>query len=122
MLAWMAFWFAGFLPAHQRGLIRMDPPTASASAGSTLLAASPCGKACGMRPQSGEDGEGDGDPVRNCGICHLVAKLDVPQPFIIHLAPLASPDPPIAAVEAPLASRLADPQFLGRAPPIIKRA
>ena len=114
MLIWMAWWFVGFLPAHQRGMIRADqsqPPLAA----SQLIPASPCGEACGMDP--GPTDPQQPDPVAPCGICQIVAKLDVPRPFVVHLTPLAQAEPAAPPAARALCSRDAHPHYLGRAPP-----
>ena len=112
VLAWMTWWFVGFLPAHQRGIIRADdaPPTLGMA---QIAPQSPCG-AC----ITSDDPDAPVErPVQNCGVCMIAAKLDLPQPFYIHLTPFDRVQPGVAHATPPLASREAHAHFLGRAPP-----
>lgn len=74
-------WFAVIMPAHQRGQIRLP---GAAETASCCAAKSPTPGHCGDESQK------DGDPVRSCAVCHLVAKLSPPVALII---PLPEPEP-----------------------------
>ena len=79
-------WFAVIMPAHQRGQIRLPGAGAASSGCCAEKAAAHCATGA---PDSGASEE-DGDPVRSCAVCHLVAKLSTPDALVI---PLPRPTP-----------------------------
>jgi hypothetical protein len=86
----LCVWFTLVVPAHQRGQIRLP--------GADLVQSSCChaktARTCDTPTPAGERGEpGDrDDPVRDCAVCHLVAKLTTPEPLVFTL-----PDPELLA-------------------------
>ena len=110
VLVWIGWWFAVYVPGHQRGAIRVD-----VAAGNAVSAPVPCGSC--VSPEGKPASPAD-DPVRDCGVCYLVAKLDTPQTPTFSLPPLtptlSSPDRALVG----LLSREAASIFFGRAPPL----
>ena len=120
VLVWMAWWCAAFVPAHQRGGIPIegDPATAGGARGACAErcaadAASPLAPDAPDRPDAPEP-----VPGQDCGVCHVVAKLDLPQPFHVDLSPLATTEAAdvLASSLCPLAPIV---QYHGRAPPVV---
>ncbi|MCE9589120.1 MAG: hypothetical protein K8S99_01185 [Planctomycetes bacterium] len=118
VIAWLAAWFIGIVPLHQRGAIAL-PGTAVSSADSCCakpvkaVAAPSC-----HDEKTKESKQRGGDPVKRCAICYIVATLafpvaidlTVPEMRVLDEIDLLPPAQRIAAAEV-------WPVTLGRAPP-----
>jgi len=110
VLTWATAWFVGIVPAHQRGRVTVPGESPDTAAAVDACCSSTCDD-----PAS-QDGDSK-DPVRQCAVCHIVAKLDIPPTLDLFTPRLGLIDVLPPAAIASLFDRDAPRVVDGRAPP-----
>jgi hypothetical protein len=75
LIAWAIWWFVGYIPAHERGKIKLDN-TSTASAVRCVISSGGC-----CTPSDPNDTSPKSTDA--CAVCHLVAQLFTP-PITAH--------------------------------------
>lgn len=86
MLAWLTAWFAGVVPAHRIGMIKV--PGSAVRSQYSGLESQPAVRAAGHCCPKGDERAPSMPSRSSCAVCQMVAKLDAARPIVITVPPI----------------------------------